>query len=318
MTHNEKSRKVCNLAESCMGFPYVFGARGEYCTPPMRRKYLNYHPDKTNIVKKCPVLSGTETNCMSCIYDGDRAFDCRGFTYWLLLQVGIKIEGGGATSQYNDAGNWAQRGKLDKMPDVVCCVFQRVGSTMKHTGMHVGGGKIIHCSGEVKTGRITDSGWTDYAIPKELYTDDELKRAEAIADMLMRGSKGDAVKSLQEMLNKLGYNCGEADGKFGSKTEAAVIAFQKAEGLPETGTVDDATMNVLAARAAMGGLDAPVPGLGDMNRVDAVKLAEAMRLAVSALYKQAEAQEDAAQGVRNTAVALDDVRQLLEGVSADG
>lgn len=39
---------------------------------------------------------------------------------------------------------------------------------------------------------------------------------------------GDDVKDLQNRLNKLGYDCGKADGKFGNNTRKGVIAFQKA------------------------------------------------------------------------------------------
>ena len=53
--------------------------------------------------------------------------------------------------------------------------------------------------------------------------------------LLKNGSKGDDVKKLQE---KLGV---EAIGKFGPKTEAAVKAWQKANGLKDDGIVGDAT-----------------------------------------------------------------------------
>ena len=48
---------------------------------------------------------------------------------------------------------------------------------------------------------------------------------------LKRGSKGIAVKALQENLNKLGYDCGTVDGKFGMATEKAVKLFQTDHGL---------------------------------------------------------------------------------------
>jgi len=53
--------------------------------------------------------------------------------------------------------------------------------------------------------------------------------------LLKNGSKGDDVKKLQE---KLGV---EAIGTFGPKTEAAVKAWQKANGLKDDGIVGDAT-----------------------------------------------------------------------------
>ena len=55
------------------------------------------------------------------------------------------------------------------------------------------------------------------------------------------GSRGDAVRRLQELLNALGYDCGSVDGIFGSKTKAAVLAFQKANGLGVDGIVGPLT-----------------------------------------------------------------------------
>lgn len=57
--------------------------------------------------------------------------------------------------------------------------------------------------------------------------------------LLKKGSKGDDVKKLQE---KLGV---EAIGTFGPKTEAAVKAWQKANGLKDDGIVGDATWSKL-------------------------------------------------------------------------
>ena len=59
--------------------------------------------------------------------------------------------------------------------------------------------------------------------------------------MLRTGSRGDAVRKLQELLNAKGYTCGSVDGIFGSKTYAAVLAFQKANGLGADGIVGSLT-----------------------------------------------------------------------------
>ena len=63
--------------------------------------------------------------------------------------------------------------------------------------------------------------------------------------MLRTGSRGDAVRKLQEMLNAKGYTCGNVDGIFGSKTYAAVLAFQKANGLGADGIVGPLTWGKL-------------------------------------------------------------------------
>jgi peptidoglycan hydrolase-like protein with peptidoglycan-binding domain len=45
---------------------------------------------------------------------------------------------------------------------------------------------------------------------------------------MVKGSKGDDVKKLQEKLNKLGFMCDTPDGNFGPKTLQAVNDFQDA------------------------------------------------------------------------------------------
>lgn len=49
----------------------------------------------------------------------------------------------------------------------------------------------------------------------------------SIQATLQKGQSGPSVKRVQEILNKLGFNCGTADGIFGEKTYKAVQAFQR-------------------------------------------------------------------------------------------
>ena len=63
-----------------------------------------------------------------------------------------------------------------------------------------------------------------------------------ITTTLKLGSKGSQVVTLQKRLNELGYNCGAADGIFGSKTRQAVMAFQKDNGLAVDGIVGPKTI----------------------------------------------------------------------------
>ena len=53
------------------------------------------------------------------------------------------------------------------------------------------------------------------------------------------------VKPLQQRLNALGYPCGTADGVFGGKSRAAVLALQTEHGLAADGVVGKATWAVL-------------------------------------------------------------------------
>ncbi|ADY57486.1 Peptidoglycan-binding domain 1 protein [Syntrophobotulus glycolicus DSM 8271] len=64
---------------------------------------------------------------------------------------------------------------------------------------------------------------------------------------LRRGSRGSSVRTLQTRLNNQGFNPGPIDGIFGSRTQAAVIAFQNSRCLSPDGIVGRKTW------AALGG-----------------------------------------------------------------
>jgi hypothetical protein len=229
-----KPDSIRQIALACLDWPYVYGAWGEQCTPSGRkRRARSEHP---TIVSKCPALSrGAACNEQNCKWGvGVRMYDCRGFTAWLLKQVGISISGEGATSQYNTAANWMRRGSVNDMPDCVCCLFRKKENKMEHTGMHIGGGIVVDCSGTVRTGGM--SGWTHYAIPVGLYKEGEIPM-DKVKPTLRKGAEGESVKELQTRLNDIGYDCGTVDGKFGNKTLAAVKEFQRKHGLTDDGVV---------------------------------------------------------------------------------
>jgi lipoprotein-anchoring transpeptidase ErfK/SrfK len=65
------------------------------------------------------------------------------------------------------------------------------------------------------------------------------------AAVLGRGDRGPAVEALQRRLRDLGYWVGPVDGAFGSLTEQAVFALQKAAGLQRDGIVGPRTRRAL-------------------------------------------------------------------------
>ena len=255
---------IRQLAEACLGWPYVFGAWGEACTPANRRRRVR--SDHPTIQSKCQVLNGSAKSCEGCRWDGTRQFDCRGFVFWAFDQAaGIRLSGGGATSQYNHTPNWAARGEKANMPDCVCAVYQKSGSKMQHTGIHIGGGRVIHCSNGVQTGSVADRAWTHWAIPAGLYTPEEMSEMNLleIVTALKRGSRGEEVQSMQEALNQLGYDCGTADGIFGTKTEEAVRAFQADNGLVVDGVAGKNTLAALHNLTVKPSVGAPAAAPAD-------------------------------------------------------
>ena len=67
---------------------------------------------------------------------------------------------------------------------------------------------------------------------------------------LKRGDRGTRVSRMQAELKALGYYAGAADGVYGKGTEKAVAAFQKQEGLNETGQADEETLRALFSESA--------------------------------------------------------------------
>ena len=53
------------------------------------------------------------------------------------------------------------------------------------------------------------------------------------------------VRTAQQALHSLGYSAGKADGLMGARTKVAIKKFQRKEGLPVTGELDQATMHAL-------------------------------------------------------------------------
>ena len=56
------------------------------------------------------------------------------------------------------------------------------------------------------------------------------------------GAMGEATKQLQEDLNSLGFDCGDADGIYGTKTKEQVIEFQRKYGLEDDGVAGPLTL----------------------------------------------------------------------------
>ena len=68
---------------------------------------------------------------------------------------------------------------------------------------------------------------------------------------LKSGDKSEEVTKLQKRLYELAYFSAGATGYYGSVTEAAVKSFQKQNGLKETGTADESTLEKLYSKDAV-------------------------------------------------------------------
>lgn len=247
-----KSEIAWNTAMACLGWPYVFGSWGAYCTTAERRK--RYRADHPTIYSKCQVLreKNPKSSCEGCKWfpDGERVrcYDCRGFTDWVLKQVGIDLKGEGCTGQWNCKDNWDDQGTIDTMPvgRIVCLFYTKKGQpkVMAHTGLSYNG-ETVECSSGVQHSKTIDGKWTHWALPKGLGEGDS--PVTPGKPILKRGSKGEYVRMAQTLLFEHGYDLGKCgiDGDFGKATEAAVKAFQQDNGLAVNGIVDSGTWEAL-------------------------------------------------------------------------
>ena len=95
-------------------------------------------------------------------------------------------------------------------------------------------------------------------------------KRETNMENLKEGSSGAAVTKLQQRLKEEGFDPGVIDGKFGPATEAALLAYQKSEGLTADGIAGPRTLAALKLGAATVPLDQPPPDITDTITVDQV------------------------------------------------
>ena len=115
-------------------------------------------------------------------------------------------------------------------------------------------GRRTQCGGLSQWGSqaLAEQGWEAMSILRKYYGGEiYLKSAEKVegvplsygGEVLTLGSEGEAVRTIQEQLNRVAGNFPAipkipADGIYGPSTQAAVTEFQKIFHLPQTGSVD--------------------------------------------------------------------------------
>ena len=263
-----KTEIAWNTALACVGWPYVFGAWGALCTVAERKK--RYRDAHKTIKTACKAYDGG--NCSGCKWfpggERVRCFDCRGFTDWVLKQVGVDLKGEGATSQWNTASNWKSKGEIGTMPQgVIVCLFYRDKNnkkSMAHTGLGYNG-KTVECSSGVQFSKTVNKKWEYWAIPAGIGDDSGIgepayhepatgntqSSETSSRPTIRKGSRNKYVTECQTILQQLGYNLGICgiDGDFGTATRAAVMQFQTDHGIQVDGIVGKDTWAALDAAA---------------------------------------------------------------------
>ncbi len=158
---------------------------------------------------------------------------------------------------------------------------------LKTLGYYSGSIDGVYGTGTIKAvrafqerNRLTVDGVAGPSTLKQLYSS-SAKSARDDADddddqdvddgVLRKGSRGQAVRTLQKKLKDLGYYTGSVDGAYGDATIAAVRAFQARNKLTVDGAAGTSTLKVLYSSSAKPAeaKDEPVEVEGDELRAGA-------------------------------------------------
>lgn len=193
-------------------------------------------------------------------------YDCSAAVISAWQQAGAPVKTNGATY----TGNMLSIFKKCGFADITSQVNLATGSgltrgdvllnTGHHTAMYCGNGQEVEASinekGKATGGTPGDQTGKEFLIRSYRnypwnhvlrYQEGSSAGSGSSFTVLRKGSTGSSVKTMQQMLITCGYSCGASgvDGDFGSATEAAVIAFQKAAGIIADGEYGSQTKSKL-------------------------------------------------------------------------
>ena len=207
---------------------YIWGTAGE-----------NWTAAKQKELEKTTDSDRAQGRAYGSKWIGHKVADCSGLFSWALRQLGGYMYHGSDTMFRKYCSS---KGELKKGKRTDCgtlkpgtAVFVWNGKKYSHVGLFVGGETVIEAMGTINgvtTSKVTAGKWTHWGelagIDYVNTGNSELYESETVKQTLRKGSKGDAVRELQTMLLKLGYDLGPCgiDGDFGKATEAAVRSFQ--------------------------------------------------------------------------------------------
>jgi uncharacterized protein (TIGR02594 family) len=186
-------------------------------------------------------------------YKDDDTPWCSVFMNWVAFKAGVERTNKGR------AESWDEVGKVTSRPepgDIALFSSTSGGSKITHVGIYMGysqDNSRIYVLGGNQSNAVNLSG----------FKADKLVRFRRLApvgapviaaqpSLLKKGDRGPKVVALQDALKQAGFDCGTSDGDYGGMTERAILALQKDQGLPATGTYDTPTQTALLALLAGG------------------------------------------------------------------
>lgn len=193
---------------------------------------------------------------------GRRVCDCSGLVKWAISQLGVALPHSSSLQH----GKCKATGKLKSgvrddgkpiKPGTLVFLYDAKNNPQKpwhHVGVYVGNGVCVEAKGTqygVTTSHL--SHWHDWGeLAMVDYSGEKGDTPQPVRLTIRQGNTGALVKEAQELLIECGYlGAGQADGVFGSKTLAAVRAFQASRGLTADGIIGPLTWAALDRAVAV-------------------------------------------------------------------
>lgn len=197
-------------------------------------------------------------------------YDCSSFIISVWQDVGVPLKSSGASY----TGNMKSAALSVGFRDVTAQVNRQTGAGLQlgdillnersHVAMFVGNGNLVHASinefNGITGGKPGDQTGREICVRsyynspwdcvlrygEDKPTEKPTAKISGLPD-LRRGDKGEVVRAAQILLNgrKCSVGAYGADGDFGPATEAAVLAYQRRNGLDDDGIIGPATWAAL-------------------------------------------------------------------------
>lgn len=231
---------------------YIWGGQGQNLSDLTEHKIRNMETSSAN-ANKAIAMWKTRKNI-----PGAKAFDCSGLGMYFLQNM-KGIYGDMTANDMKGLCNKLSKSNLKKGDWVFKCY--PTGKAY-HIGYIVDDSlNVVEAQGRaygVVKRPLSKGGWNAYGRP-QCFEDDTKKETQQPAQKptqtggkcivetvnVRKGSKGDAVKAMQQLLN-LRIKAGLAvDGVCGAKSDAAIRSYQKAKGLTADGICGSKTWTKL-------------------------------------------------------------------------
>lgn len=159
------NKKVVEKALSLVGQGYIYGAKGQTCSPVFRQQQAAQYPDQADNIL------GTGAK-----WDGKPVWDCAQLTRACAKEGGVTLVSG-ATSQWKKT-MWDEYGSIGTLPaGETVFLYRRQeknADVMQHTGVALGDGTCVHARGTaygVVRQQVDEYPWTHWARPE--WTEEE-------------------------------------------------------------------------------------------------------------------------------------------------